>query len=64
METARFAQGSIGFDGLDVREAGETFVRLGGVVRIASGDVAAEAVGVGFDSPVILCFGEGEVEEL
>lgn len=58
-----FSQGSSGLDGLDVREAGETFVRLGGVVRVASGDVAAEAVGVGFDSPVVFCFGEAEVEE-
>ena len=64
METARFAQGSSGFDGLDVWEAGETFVRFGSVVRVASGDVAAEAVGVGFDSPVIFGFGEAEVEEL
>ena len=63
-ETARFAQRSIGFDGLDVREAGETFVRFGGVVRVAAGDVAAETVGVGFDSPVVFGFGEAEVEEL
>lgn len=33
-------------------------------MRIASGDVAAEAVGIGFDSPVVFGFREAEVEEL
>lgn len=63
METAIFSQRPICLDRHDVWKPGETFVLLGCVVRVASGYVVAESVGVGFDSPIVFRFGEARVDE-